>query len=144
MIRAIKIYYPFMIYMFVIISMYFFCFFLFPRINVFLAFWGYIFIYIYILVLVWVGGVLIGRKVLLRMDSPNWWKMLLYAIISGILMFFVGTLEFIFRNLNYSLNTTFYNYIYYIESIQSKTISVGTFCSFLLGELWENKRRKLK
>lgn len=99
--------------------------------------------------LVWVFGFYIGKKVLFRLNNPNFKAMLLYAILSGILMFFVGILDFIFKYLDYGFDITFYDYIYhiesiYIESIESKTMFLGTFCSFLLGELWENKRRKLK
>lgn len=140
--KLINAYFPFIIYSFCTAIAYFIAFFLFPKYNEPLAYLGFLIIYIYIYLGVFIIGFIIGRLTVKRLGIPNLKIYLMLAVISYFIMLFIGSLKDIFTYLyrDFTINIPFL--IDAISDIDTRIISIGTFVTFLIGEIIENYKLK--
>ena len=135
---SVRTYSPFLVYFVCVTLAYFLCFYLFPKYNAALAYLGFLIIYTYIDIGVFILGFFMGKIIVKRSIDISFLRCLIYALISFGLMLLIGSLKYVFYDYMYS-NFTF-TFSIFIESLgdrDSLFVSIGTFISFLIGEIVE-------
>ena len=92
----------------------------------------------YIDIGVFILGFFMGKIIVKRSIDISFLRCLIYALISFGLMLLIGSLKYVFYDYMYS-NFTF-TFSIFIESLgdrDSLVVSIGTFISFLIGEIVE-------
>lgn len=136
--KFVRTYSPFLVYFVCVALAYFLCFYLFPKYNAALAYLGFLIIYTYIDIGVFILGFFMGKIIVKRSIDISFLRCLIYALISFGLMLLIGSLKYVFYDYMYS-NFTF-TFSIFIESLgdrDSLFVSIGTFISFLIGEIVE-------
>ncbi|PXV91541.1 hypothetical protein C8E03_10398 [Lachnotalea glycerini] len=136
--KLVKAYVPFLIYFLCAILAYFIAFYLLPKYNVPLAFLGLLVIYLYIYLFVFFIGFFMGRATVKRLGIHNFILYFIYAIISLFMMLFIGSLKDVFSHLYCKFPITLSFFFDALFDIDSLVVSVGTFVSFLVGEIIEH------
>lgn len=136
--KLVKAYVPFIIYILCTILAYFIAFYLLPKYNEPLAYLGFLVIYTYIYLFVFFIGFFMGRVTVKRLGIHNFILYFIYAIISLFIMLLVGSLKDVFSHLYSQFPITLSFFGEALFDIDSLIVSVGTFVSFLVGEIIEH------
>ena len=89
-------YSPFLVYFVCVALAYFLCFYLFPKYNAALAYFGFLIIYTYIDIGVFILGFFMGKIIVKRCIDISFLLCLIYALISFGLMLLIGSLKYVF------------------------------------------------
>lgn len=131
-------YIPFLIYFICVVIAYFVFFYLIPAYDDGLGLLGLIIIDIYILIGVFFFGYFMGKIVVRRNNAINIFQCLLYSLISFFLMLLAGALHRIFFwCMGGPTKLTFSYFISSFNNDEGLYTSIGTFLSFLVGEVVE-------
>lgn len=136
--KLVTAYIPFFIYSMCTVLAYFIAFFLFPKYNEPLAYLGFLIIYMYIYLGVFFIGFIIGRITVRRLGILNLKIYFSFALISFFIMLFIGSLKDIFTYLYKDFPITVAFLIDAITNIDTLIVSIGTFLTFLIGEIIEH------
>ena len=118
--KFVRTYSPFLVYFVCVALAYFLCFYLFPKYNAALAYFGFLIIYTYIDIGVFISGFFMEKIIVKRCIDISFLLCLIYALISFGLMLLIGSLKYVFYDYMYS-NFTF-TFSIFIESLGDRDI----------------------
>lgn len=94
--KFVRTYSPFLVYFVCVALAYFLCFYLFPKYNAALAYFGFLIIYTYIDIGVFISGFFMEKIIVKRCIDISFLLCLIYALISFGLMLLIGSLKYVF------------------------------------------------